>query len=125
MRSHHPKAKTMWEYKASIDSVYDGDTVTLTIDLYKGIAVKDTVRILGIDTPEMKTGDRKAEAKAARDFLRGLLPVGSIVTIKTHKDKTEKYGRLLGEIFLADGRSVGPEMIAAGHAVGYDGGAKG
>ena len=49
----------MYEYRATIIKVVDGDTVDVDIDLGFGIIMKDErVRIMGIDTPENRTRDK-------------------------------------------------------------------
>jgi endonuclease YncB( thermonuclease family) len=60
--------------------------------------------------------------------MGGLFPPGvvNVVDIRTYKPKQplEKYGRWLAEVFLPDGSSVAELMVAAGHAVPYEGGAR-
>ena len=63
----------MYEYNAIITSVYDGDTLTANVDL--GLKVWHNgakLRLLGVDTPEMRGGtkEEKIRAIAARDFVR-------------------------------------------------------
>jgi len=92
----------MYEYNAKVVSVYDGDTVTLDIDLgcFTWIA-SEKCRLFGIDTPELRGSDEEKKAgRAARDYLRNLIPLGSTIRIKTQLDKTGKYGRLLVNIFV-------------------------
>ena len=46
----------MYEYKAKLVKVVDGDTVDVDIDLGFGVWLKnERVRIMGIDTPESRT----------------------------------------------------------------------
>jgi endonuclease YncB( thermonuclease family) len=113
----------MYEYAAVIRSIYDGDTCRADVDLGFGVWISDmALRLLGIDAPELG----KPGGKEARDFLRELMPIGSTVTIRTHKDATEKYGRMLAEIWDDDTMpSLNAVMVASGHAVPYDGGARG
>ena len=50
--------ETMYEYRAKVIKVIDGDTVDVDIDLGFGVWLKDErVRIMGIDTPESRTRD--------------------------------------------------------------------
>jgi endonuclease YncB( thermonuclease family) len=51
---------------------------------------------------------------AAKIELQNLLPVGSDVFLKTHKDKTGKYGRYIAEIFKG-GINIGEFMVSLGH----------
>ena len=49
----------MYEYKAIVDRVVDGDTIKCTIDLGFSTWKKVTVRMEGINTPESRTRDKK------------------------------------------------------------------
>jgi endonuclease YncB( thermonuclease family) len=107
-----------WTVPATIQSVYDGDTVTAQADLGWHISFVVHIRLAHIDAPELRT----PEGEPARSFLLSLIPVGSFVTLTSHS--LDKYGRTLGTLTLADGRDVSVEMLAAGHAVPYEGGAR-
>ena len=92
-----------YEYKCKILRIVDGDTVDVDIDLGFGVWMhKERVRIVGIDTPESRTRDteEKIFGLAAKEYLKGLLPIGSIQIIKTQKDKTGKFGRILGDFII-------------------------
>ena len=91
----------MYEYKCKILRIVDGDTVDVDIDLGFGIwRHRERVRLVGIDTPESRTRDlvEKKFGLAAKEFVRFMMPVGSAQTITTQKDKTGKFGRILGEV---------------------------
>lgn len=103
----------MYEYLATIEKVVDGDTLHVTIDLGMDCSVKTTIRINGINAPEMSTD----EGRAAKDYASSLLPVGEKVILRTIKDKREKYGRYLGIVILGPGKNFGDMMIKNGHAV--------
>lgn len=121
----------MYEYKALINRVVDGDTVDVDIDVGFGIWIKDErVRIMGIDTPESRTRDlvEKQFGLASKERLKELIPEGSIQTLKTEVDKDGedakgKFGRILGD-FLVAGHRVTEILIDEGHAVDYYGGSK-
>ncbi len=111
----------MYEYRATVASTYDADTVRLNVDLGFGIwTVKRAFRLAGIDAPELGT----PEGLAARDWLRNLIPVGSPVIAITQKDQGDKYGRFLASLFLPEAPliSINQKLIDAGHAVPYSGG---
>lgn len=110
----------MYEYTATVLRVVDGDTVWLDIDLGMDTYTRKSIRIYGIDAPELSTEAGK-EAKVA---VQKLLPVGSLVLLHTIKDHKEKYGRYLGEIFLDDDVDLGSLLIEKGLAKPYDGGAR-
>ena len=80
----------MYEYKALINRVVDGDTVDVDIDLGFGVWLHDErVRIMGIDTPESRTRDlvEKAFGLASKARLKELIPEGTVQTLKTEVDK--------------------------------------
>lgn len=113
--------ESLYTYKAICTAVYDGDTITVDIDLGMNIWQREQkIRLLGINTPEMRGADKVAGA-AARDYLRSLVLNGEII-VRTVKDKHEKYGRLLGEIWIElDGREVNVNrmLLEGGYAVPY------
>jgi len=88
-------------YRGRVRSVYDGDTVRMDIDLGMGVWVQNhSIRLWGIDTPEIRTKDPEEKRRGynARDALREMV-LGEKVYIETFKDKSGKYGRLLGVIW--------------------------
>ena len=109
----------MFEYAAEVVSVYDGDTIRMDVDLGMNIWLRNvSVRVNGIDAPELTT----EAGKVARNFAKTLLKPKTKVVIKTTRDKKEKYGRYLAEITLPSGESFSASMVAAGHAKTYFGG---
>ena len=115
----------MYEYKATIRRVVDGDTVDVTLDLGFDILYNNRIRLLGIDAPESRTRDleEKVLGLAAKDRVKELCPVGSTVILRTTKDGKGKFGRILGEIFVEE-QSVNKLLVEEGHAVEYFGGKK-
>lgn len=110
----------MYEYRALVASVYDGDTVRLDVDLgFNCWLHRVPFRLTGIDAAELG----KSGGLAARDWLRAMLPVGSELIVLTQKDKADKYGRWLGELYAGDvTTSINRRLIDYGYAVPYDGG---
>lgn len=99
-------------YRGVVDLVHDGDTVYIKLDLGFDLTVYARVRVYGINAPELSTD----AGKAAREYARGLLLVGSVVTVLSHG--WDKYGgRIDGEITLGDGRDFAASMVSAGYAV--------
>ena len=95
----------MYKYRCKILRVVDGDTVDVDIDLGFGVWLhKERIRIMGIDTPETRTRDlvEKQFGLLAKEFVKELMPVGSSQTIMTTKDKTGKFGRILGDFSIDD-----------------------
>lgn len=120
----------LYTYRATVLHVVDGDTVDLSVSLGFEMAYKARFRLVGINTPESYGPDACAEGRAAKQYLIDTLPTGTHVIVKTTKDKKEKYGRFLAELFLVGDaglphdRSVNQMMIDAGHAKPYFGGAR-
>lgn len=111
--------RDLFTYRACVIRWIDGDTCELDVDLGFTLRMRQTVRLYGINAPEMH-GDTKADGIAARSFAIGLAPVGVNVTVQTSKPR-EKYGRWLATIALDDGRDLAATMIKEGHAVAYFG----
>ena len=108
----------MFEYRARILRVIDGDTVEAEIDLGFQVSLTATLRLAGIDTPEVR-GPERIEGRAATEYLELLLNklAGSEreVTVHTHRDRTGKYGRYLAELMVGT-RNLNEALVAAGHA---------
>jgi len=107
-----------------IVSVYDGDTFTISVDGWPPIVgQKISVRVLGVDTPEMR--DKRREIKllaiAAKDFTSTKLKrAGKIELLNMTRDK---YFRILADVEV-DGNNLGELLIEKGLAKPYDGGTK-
>ena len=121
----------MYEYKANLVKVVDGDNVDVDIDLGFGVWLKDErVRIMGIDTPESRTSDKveKLFGLAAKNRVIELL--GENVVLKTFaakdgEDMKGKFGRILGDFYIGQDKKLLTEiMIDEGHAVPYHGQSK-
>lgn len=88
----------LYQYKAFVTKVYDGDTITVEIDLGFKTSVKgEKIRLSRINTPEVR-GESREEGLKSRDYLRTLI-LNKEILLETIKDKKGKYGRYLGEIF--------------------------
>ena len=106
-----------YEYKATVVKVYDGDTITVDFDLGFGITLKkQTIRLLGINTPEVR-GPERADGILSRNALRHRI-LDKQVIIRTSKDKKGKYGRWLGEVFVED-ENINQWLISEGYAEEY------
>lgn len=132
-------------------SNYDGDTIDFivrkTFDFGFSIKLKGeyplTVRVLGVDTPELndKNPEVKKKAQEARDFVRDFLINANTIVytvekgktietntsplwIETVKDRWDKYGgRMLAKVYVGD-KCLTDELIKAGLGKAYDGGKK-
>ncbi len=108
-------------YKADVISVYDGDTFRANIHLFPGLSYNRSIRINGIDTPELraKCPLEKAKALTAKGSLQALLFEGDVVLAHVHEGKYA--GRVVADVFLHDGTNVGGELVSRGLARSYDG----
>jgi micrococcal nuclease len=119
----------MYEYNVKkVTNVVDGDTIDVEIDLGFDISFSSRVRLAGIDTPESRTTNKaeKVLGLEAKEYVKSKVKEAKSVVIKTEKiDSSEKYGRILGWLYL-DGAvvSVNEQMIADGYAWGYLGDTK-
>ena len=108
----------MFEYRARILRVIDGDTVEAEIDLGFQVSLRATLRLAGIDTPEVR-GPTRDSGRAATEYLELLLnklagPKRE-VTVCTQRDRTGKYGRYLA-VLVAGDRNLNEALVQAGHA---------
>lgn len=110
----------MYEYRAIITSVFDGDTLRANLHLGFGIVDQGSsgkgrqFRLYGINTPEVR-GKEKEEGLKVRDYVRSLLPEGTEVLIKSIKDRSGKYGRYLAEIWINDDKDGVPHLYNLNH----------
>ena len=124
----------MYEYKAKILRVVDGDSVDVDIDVGFGVWLRnERVRIMGIDTPESRTRDKQEKkfGLLAKERLKELLPKGKDSVLRTQIDKDGedakgKFGRILGNFVYGHGHNgrftmVTDILIKEGHAVAYYG----
>ena len=112
----------MYEYKAKLLRVIDGDTVDCIIDLGFNVRIKERVRLKGIDTPEIRTRDleEKKQGFAAKDRVEEAFKYSKDFTIITEIDKKGKYGRILGTIMLPDRKiSLNQMLLDEGYAEVY------
>ena len=99
----------------------DGDTVKGWVIPLPGQRQRLTIRIRGIDAPELN-GACAAEieaAQTARNWLAALLPNRKLFLLEIAPDKF--YGRVVAQIVDTKGSDLGAELLKAGHARPYDG----
>jgi len=123
----------MYEYRAKILKVIDGDTVDVDIDLGFGVVLTDErVRMMGIDTPESRTRDKieKKFGLASKARLKEILGNETILQTQINRngeDMKGKFGRILGDFQIElDGETklATQVLVEEGHAVPYFGGSK-
>ena len=109
-----------------VKRVIDGDTLKIN---YKG--KQESIRLIGIDAPE-STPNKKAKNDAKRSgedlknitamgkevtkYVKSLVKPGDTVRIEFDVEKRDKYGRLLGYVYLSDGKMLNEEIVKDGYA---------
>lgn len=113
----------MYEYKAKLIRVVDGDTIDADIDLGFGVWVKQRIKLYGINTPDSKNHDPQIRGQgiAARNKLIELLPREFVV--QTLLNKRGKFGRVLGILYTLHEDDVkvniNDQMVDEGVAIPY------
>ena len=116
----------MFEYRVKqVMKVVDGDTIDVDIDLGFSISYSQRLRLAGIDTPESRTTDKleKSLGLESKEYLKSKLKDAKDIVVRTEKpDSSEKYGRILGWVYVnGDSKSLNEQMIEDGYAWGYMG----
>jgi len=93
------------QVSARVSKVQDGDTFTLS-------GTSRRIRIWGLDAPEWD----EAGGSLATDTLRRLIAGNTLDCLVRDVDR---YGRIVGQCFLPDGRDIAAEMIRSGTATEY------
>jgi endonuclease YncB( thermonuclease family) len=103
--------KVEWHTTAEVVEVVDGDTIKVIIDLGWKISLNTSIRIEGINAPEMGT----INGSLAKNFAETLVEQGEEIEILSRR--LDKYGRSQGKVTLPDGRDFAQVMVESGHAV--------
>ena len=103
---------------------YDGDTITFNLPgLHPIIGEKISIRVNGIDTPEIKgkCEKEKYDAQQAKEMVADIMKDAERITLKNME--RGKYFRIAADVYV-DGEKLTDVLIEAGMAVRYDGGRK-
>ncbi len=110
----------------TVTRIVDGDTIKIR---YWG--KEESIRLIGIDTPESrvnKKAKRNAErsgqdlktitsmGKRATEYVERLVKPGDLITIEFDAQEKDRYGRLLGYVYLSNGKMLNEEIVKAGYA---------
>ena len=106
------RAEACWTVSAEPGRVIDGDTFDAKLAIWLGHEAFERVRLLGVDTPEVKTPTQEA-GLAAKAFAQAWLARG-MVTVSTCK--RDSFGRLLGTVTRGP-ESLADALVQAGHGV--------
>jgi len=115
----------MYNYKAKLIRVVDGDTVDVMVDLGFDIWVKKRLRLFGIDAYESRTRDKKEKKKglAAKARLKQVLERQEEFHLLSYG--VGKYGRCLAVIYVIKsyiksdkyhGKNINKMLVEEGHA---------
>lgn len=111
---------TDFRYTVTLDRIIDGDTVVVTVDLGFRLYHQTSLRLAGINAPELATDAGKAARQALVDLLAAKLPpppAPQELLAVTYKSGVDKYGRWLADLYCPDGTSINEWMLDNGHAV--------
>ncbi len=100
------------EYNAHVEYVYDGDTITVDVELGFTISKEEKLRLARIDAPELR-GAERPQGLIARDALRELID-GKDITFTN--EGTGKYGRTIAEVYIDDTINVSDWLVRNGYA---------
>lgn len=111
----------MYQYKAVVERVVDGDTLDVIIDLGFKITTHQRIRMANINTPETynvkKDSEEYHKGLAAKKYVEQRLTANNNEILLETEKVTEKYGRYVGTIWLADKEiTLNDELVETGHA---------
>jgi len=108
-------------YNLTIESVYDGDTIKGHVDIWPNLTKYTSIRINGIDTPELRTKN-KCEKTLGLKAKQALIDLIGDKQVTISNVKLGKYaGRVLADVTVG-GEDVAAYMINHGYAREYHGG---
>jgi len=111
----------------TVTRIVDGDTLKV---FYLGN--EENIRLIGIDTPESRVNKKtKKDAernkqdikiiiemgKKATRYVKGLVKPGDLITIELDVQERDRYGRILGYVYLSNGKMLNEEIVKAGYAM--------
>lgn len=112
--SNVDEGKSELTANAVVERVVDGDTIVARVG-----NESETVRLIGIDTPESVARTRPVECygQEASFYLAKVLPVGTAITLVRDVETRDVYDRLLAYVIRSyDSLFVNLELISAGYA---------
>ena len=116
-----------FEYHAKVNKIIDGDTINVDLDLgFNVILSNQSVRLLGVDTPESRTSDKaeKVFGNLSKEKVKEFIDKceNQIILQTVLSDSEEKFGRLLGKVINPkDNTSLNEWLIWHNYAVAYNG----
>lgn len=102
--------------------IIDGDTVVMDVDLGYGVTSRHSVRVLGVDCPEVRGDDREAGLRAKAYTERWLLndcDPSAPWPYLMRSVKADSFGRYLGDIYTVTDLHLAQALLDSGHAVPF------
>lgn len=102
--------KQKFVYEAKVLDIHDGDTISVEIDLGFQLGFKDKIRFYGVNAPELKVRNEAKKLVAnplgleTLEVVKSFIKVGDTIILETIKDKKEKYGRYLANVYVTKGK---------------------
>ena len=113
----------MYEYKAKILKIVDGDTMDVEIDLGFNMHANMRLRLSGLDTEDLNDSNlqKRSMAKDAKARVEELVSQKGkdFVVVRTIKDRKEKFGRYLATIVFQDNTNLNETLLSEGLAKPY------
>ena len=111
----------MYQYKAKVEKIVDGDTIDVVIDLGFKITTFQRIRMAKINTPETynvkKDSEEYQKGLASKNYVEQRIAANNNEILLETERVTEKYGRYIGTIYLADSTtSLNDELVEKGLA---------
>lgn len=105
----------MYEYRAAVKRVIDGDSYVMVVDLGWHVAIEGHIRLLGVNCPEVGAEG----AREATTFVTDLFAAADQITVTTvRRDPSRSFARYLARVDV-DGADLAALIIDAGHGVAY------
>ncbi len=112
-------------FVADVEAVIDGDTLSVVVPVWLGLAVTTSVRLRGIDAPELH-GACQREKDLAAEAKRFLATETTQQVRLTNIEGDKYYGRVEADVTtVPDGLNLSDAMLKGGLARPYDGGKRG
>jgi endonuclease YncB( thermonuclease family) len=106
----------MYHYRVKkINKVFDGDTISLKLDLGFNMSIDKVFRLASINTPELK-GKNKKDALKAKEFLENKLDSDSEIIAITYKNKLDENGFYFIDLII-EGININKQMVYEGYAL--------
>jgi endonuclease YncB( thermonuclease family) len=126
-----PSTPELWVYRCRVETVGDGDTLALVhVDLGFRVVTGQRMRVLGVNTPEVRGGDEVSRSKAQAataftvkwlaehaDHLGGGLTRQWPLTLRS--SRSDSFGRWLAQITCGQGHDLAAALLEANMAVPY------